>query len=188
MEWLRKTSREPLVVSMAGVKLGERALLLGTSDGVLLAGVGTKSGLTGRTCVFGENDAAVRAAVTKAEADGALVEGFAGLWSALPFEDASFDVVIVRDVLPALSPDGRAGCLAEVMRVLRPGGRVVVIDTTGGGLLGGLLGSDGGRRFYAEEGGAARALEQQGFKAVRPLAERESKVFTEGARAADRSS
>jgi SAM-dependent methyltransferase len=186
MTWLLKSSREPLVVSMAGVKLGERALILGAPDPVLITGVGTRSGLTGRTCVFGESEAAVRAAVEKAEADGALVEGFAGPWSALPFEEASFDVVLLRDVLPALSPDGRAGCLAEVMRVLRPGGRVVVIDATGGGLLGGLFGSDPGRRFYAEEGGAIRALEERGFKAVRPLAERESKVFTEGARAATR--
>jgi SAM-dependent methyltransferase len=186
MKWLRKSSTEPLVVSMAGVKLGERALILGTTDPVLITGVGTRSGLTGRTCVFGEGDAAVRAAVGKAEAEGALVEGFSGPWSALPFEGASFDVVLVRDVLPALSPDGRAGVLAEVMRVLRPAGRVVVIDTTGGGLLGGLLGSEPGRRFYTEEGGAIRALEERGFKAVRPLAERESKVFTEGARAATR--
>jgi SAM-dependent methyltransferase len=184
MKWFRKSTTEPLVVSMAGVKLGERALVLGTSDPVLVAGVGTRSGLTGRTCVFGEDDAAVRAAVTRAEAAGALVEGFSGTWSALPFEEATFDVVILRDLLPALSPDGRAGTLAEVMRVLRPGGRVVVIDTTSAGLLGGFLGRETGRRFYAEEGGAARALEIQGFKAVRPLAERESLVFTEGARAA----
>jgi ubiquinone/menaquinone biosynthesis C-methylase UbiE len=184
MKWLRRASREPLVVSMAGVKLGERALILGTADPVLVAGVGTRSGLTGRTCVVGESDAAVRSAVSKAEADGALVEGFAGPWSALPFDEASFDVVLLRDILPSLPPDGRAGVLAEVMRVLRPGGRVVVIDNASSGLLGGWLGSETGRRFYAEEGGAARALENQGFKAVRPLAERESMVFTEGARAA----
>jgi SAM-dependent methyltransferase len=186
MKWIRKSSSEPLVVSMAGVKLGERALILGTTDLVLVAGVGRRSGLTGRTCVFGESDAAVRATVAKAEADGALVEGFAGPWSALPFEEASFDVVLIRDLLPTLSPDGRAGCLAEVMRVLRPGGRVVVIDTMGGGLLAGLLGRGTGRRFYAEEGGARRVLEERGFKAVRPLAERESTMFTEGARAATR--
>jgi ubiquinone/menaquinone biosynthesis C-methylase UbiE len=184
MWWLRKALGEPLVVSMAGVKLGERALILGTADPALVAGVGRRSGLTGRTCVFGESDAVVRATVGKAEADGALVEGFAGPWSALPFDEASFDVVLLRDVLPPLSADGRAGVLAEVMRVLRPGGRVVVIDTTSAGLLGGLLGNHPGGRFYAKEGGAARALEQQGFKAVRPLAERESLVFTEGARAA----
>ncbi|MBA3887823.1 MAG: class I SAM-dependent methyltransferase, partial [Acidobacteria bacterium] len=126
----------------------------------------------------------VTAAVTDAEEAGALVEGFAGRWAALPFNEAVFDVVLMRDVLPALSPGERAGCLAAVTRVLRPGGRAVVLDsTTGSGLFGGLRARPEARRFYGQEGGAIRALEAHGFKAVRPLAEREGLVFVEGARA-----
>ncbi|CAN5599862.1 hypothetical protein BH23ACI1_BH23ACI1_06750 [soil metagenome] len=183
--WFRRPpGGDPLVVAMAGVKLGERVLVLGTSDATLIAGVAVKSGLTGRTCIFGESDEAVTAAVTDAEEAGALVEGFAGRWAALPFNEAVFDVVLMRDVLPALSPGERAGCLAAVTRVLRPGGRAVVLDsTTGSGLFGGLRARPEASRFYGQEGGAIRALEAHGFKAVRPLAEREGLVFVEGARA-----
>ena len=43
---------------------------------------------------------------------------------ALPFDDASFDVVIASEVLEHIPDDAQA--LAEVARVVRPGGRVAV--------------------------------------------------------------
>lgn len=185
MGWFRKSGVDPLVVAMAGVKLGERVLVLGTSDPTLVAGAGIRSGLTGRTAIVGESPAAAAAAARAAEEAGALVEGFGAPWTALPFDEASFDVVLVRDRLPALSPEARMGCLREVWRVLRPSGRVMVIDsTTGSGLLGSLRRLPDAARFYGEDGGATRLLEVQGFKAVRPLAERDGLLFTEGARPA----
>lgn len=44
---------------------------------------------------------------------------------ALPFDDASFDFVVCRHVIQAVSDPGRA--LAEMHRVLKPGGRMHVI-------------------------------------------------------------
>jgi ubiquinone/menaquinone biosynthesis C-methylase UbiE len=185
MWWIRKAGGEPLTVSMAGVTLGERILVLGVGDGPFIAGVGIKSGLSGRTCVYGESREAVERAARAAERAGALVEGSDGAWSAMPFDDASFDVVLVRDVLPPLTVDGRVGALAEVRRVLRTGGRVMVIDSTsGGGPLGRFRRNGAAAQFYGSEGGATRALELAGFKAIRTLAERDGLVFTEGARAA----
>ena len=55
-----------------------------------------------------------------AEREGALVDVAHAPWDALPYEDGSFDIALVRDLLPALAPDTRKRCLVEVLRVLRP--------------------------------------------------------------------
>jgi ubiquinone/menaquinone biosynthesis C-methylase UbiE len=49
----------------------------------------------------------------------------------LPFDDASFDVVFSKDSLVQI-PD-KAGIFAEVLRVLRPGGRFIASDWLRGG-------------------------------------------------------
>ena len=42
---------------MASIKLGDRLLIVGSSDIALIAALATKSGLTGRTCLVEEDDA-----------------------------------------------------------------------------------------------------------------------------------
>ncbi len=54
-----------------------------------------------------------------------LVEGDA---TALPFEDASFDVTHIAFALHDMPPSMRLPVLAEMRRVTRPGGRVFVTD------------------------------------------------------------
>lgn len=50
----------------------------------------------------------------------------------LPFEDASFDLVTAGLTLSALaSVDEQTAALHEAVRVLRPGGRLVVVDVAG---------------------------------------------------------
>ena len=81
-------------------------------EGVRLAGIDLSPGML----------AVARAALPGAE----LVEGDA---AALPFADASFDLVTCSTALH-LFPDGDAA-LAEWVRVLRPGGRVVTATFVG---------------------------------------------------------
>ena len=48
---------------------------------------------------------------------------------ALPFEDASFDLVMAQFVLHNIEPRGEyERAVAEVVRVVRPGGRVAIVD------------------------------------------------------------
>ncbi len=56
--------------------------------------------------------------------EGATATAMEGDALALPFPDDSFDVVIISEVMEHI-PDDR-GVLAEMVRVLRPGGRLAV--------------------------------------------------------------
>jgi SAM-dependent methyltransferase len=50
---------------------------------------------------------------------------------ALPLEDASFDAVISLEMLEHLEPSVRAAAVSEMVRVLRPGGRLVLTFPSG---------------------------------------------------------
>jgi ubiquinone/menaquinone biosynthesis C-methylase UbiE len=181
MKWLplRKSSEELLAVSMVGIKLGDRLLVVGCADPILIARLAVKTGLTGRAFAVDEQEEAVTAAADIAAREGALIETATAPLTALPLEADSFDVAIVRDVLPHLTTDVRSGCIREVLRVLRPGGRCLVIDGKGRtGLVAAVRGASGASD-YGTTGGPVQALTAQGFKAARILAEREGLVFAE---------
>jgi SAM-dependent methyltransferase len=182
MRFFRRLSADPLAASMAGVKLGDRVLVLG-EDPPLLVNVAIKAGLTGRACVVVEGEERARSAREAAEREGALVEAFAAPTDRLPLDDDSFDVAIVRGLLPALSPDRRVATLREVWRVLRPGGRCLVIDPAARAGLGGLFSRRGQDEFYVQRGGAPTALQAEGFRAVRTIAERDGLAYVEGVKA-----
>ncbi len=97
--------------------------------------------------------------------------------ASLPFADCSFDVVVSRLVLHHLSGEVRTEALDEMLRVLRPGGRVLVADIasraarSGHHLAAHLLGS-----HHEPEHSLQRVLWQAGFREVtqRPAAARAS--------------
>jgi ubiquinone/menaquinone biosynthesis C-methylase UbiE len=184
MWWLKKTEAgEPLTVSMSGVKLGDRLLVVGCSDPALIAQLALKTGLTGRACAVDEDAGRTDRAAKAVEADGALIEPLTAPWTELPLESGAFDVVVIRDVLPSLDTHRRAPLVAEALRVLRPGGRCIVIE---GSARGGLTALFQGRpnAEYVSSGGAERALSAVGFRAVRALAERDGVTFVEGVKQA----
>jgi ubiquinone/menaquinone biosynthesis C-methylase UbiE len=182
VKFFKSSNLEPLSVTMTGVKMGNRLLIAGGSDGLLVAQLAAKPGLTGRTLLVDEDpDVAGKAALT-AEADGSLVEKQVGPWERIDAENESFDVAVVRDVLDRLEPYRRASFLGEVLRVLRPGGRCVVIESMGRSGLGALLDRRRQNAEYVSSGGAISALSMAGFRAARQLAERDGLRFVEGGR------
>jgi ubiquinone/menaquinone biosynthesis C-methylase UbiE len=184
MAWFRKTApSEPFAITMTGVKLGDRLVVIGATDPQLIAALATKAGLTGRAAVVDADAARVSNAATAIEREGALVETTCAPWSALPFETGSFDIAIVRDVLATMPHDGRSRALLEVFRVLRAGGRVIVIDQAPRGGIVGLMGGRPIDTSYGEQG-AAGALASVGFAATRVLAEHDGMRFVEGAKRA----
>jgi ubiquinone/menaquinone biosynthesis C-methylase UbiE len=181
LRWFRKASGHALAVSMAGIKLGDRLLVLGCSDAPLIAALAVKVGFTGRACMFDESEAVRAQAAPAVEQEGALVESFSGSLTALPFDADAFDVVVVRNVLATMDPGHHARVVEEVRRLIRPGGRCIVIDDAERTAWGGLSKQRIENRYG--DGGAAALLASAGFRGVRTLAEREGLTFVEGVRA-----
>jgi ubiquinone/menaquinone biosynthesis C-methylase UbiE len=182
MPFFRKSApSDPLAVTMAGVKLGDRFLAVGMRDIVLIATLAAKAGLTGRACAVDADEARVKAGAADIEREGALVEAVRAPWGMLPYEDDSFDVAVMGDLLMTLPVQARALAASAVHRVLRPGGRLLVIEPAPrGGFIGAMLNRQQSDPDYVRSGGALGELSRAGFAAVRQLAEHEGQVFIEG--------
>jgi SAM-dependent methyltransferase len=60
------------------------------------------------------------------ERSSALLRRVQATADAMPFANASFDVVISLEMLEHIAPERREASLREMLRVLRPGGRMIV--------------------------------------------------------------
>jgi len=169
-----------LEVSMAGVKMGDRLLQLRCGNGKMFAAIAAKVGLTGNACAIDDNsEECVRGRKTIAKA-GVLAEIGHAQYDALPYEDTSFDVVVLWDLIGVLTPERRVRCLQQTLRVLRRGGRCLVIERVPRSGLWALLRRPVLDATYLTSGGAEGALDAEGFIAIRQLAERDGLAFTEG--------
>jgi ubiquinone/menaquinone biosynthesis C-methylase UbiE len=176
---LRKTTpSEPLIVTMTAVRVGDRLLVIGCADPKLVAQLAVKPGLNGRACAVDEDAERTARAAAAAEREGALLEVETSPVTRLPFDAESFDVVVVSHVLPALPADRRMAALHEGTRVLRRGGRCVVVQAgQRSGLASWFAGAPPMTAVEIES-----AMQAAGLRAVRTVAEREGLAFVEGAR------
>ena len=122
--------REPLAIAMSGVRMGERLLQIGMDTPVVSGLLAAKPGLSGESAMVVPDDATAVSAKRAAENAGALVNVRVHALDALPFDRQAFDLVIVhnREGQLANMGDTRTHALQECRRVLRPGGRIIVID------------------------------------------------------------
>jgi ubiquinone/menaquinone biosynthesis C-methylase UbiE len=121
--WFAATERALLAGVRAGA--GERLLEIGCGEGGNLQHLralgATRFGIDFSTAKAAFAARSTGAHVTAADA------------SRLPFADASFDAILIRDLLHHL-PD-RARALGEARRVLKPGGRLTLIEPNRGSPL-----------------------------------------------------
>lgn len=169
--------REPLAVAMSGVRLGERVLQIGITDRRVTGALAAKPGLSGESAIVVTDEAAAEVARRAAADAGALVHVAVHALERLPFESGSFDVAVVHaGDAQAAAGVPRAGVLGECRRVLRSGGRIVVLEA---GTRTGLAGIFRARE-PREAGATSQELQAAGFQAVRILGDRDGCRFIEG--------
>lgn len=175
MFFLRKPSLERLPVAMSSVRMGERALQIGVGDASLIGAIAAKVGLSGHAAVAVADERDAEKARRSAAAAGTLVDVTVAPLDALPFPAGGFDVIVIHPAGLAQPLGADAGLVREAYRVLRSGGRLIIIE-------GGGLGFAGRARGPAPADATATlgALNAAGFKATRVLAEREGYQFIEG--------
>jgi ubiquinone/menaquinone biosynthesis C-methylase UbiE len=181
--FLKRDNPYLLVVGMTGVKMGDRLVQVGCAHGGRLAALAGKVGLSGRAAVAAPDEPSAARARKGAADAGVLVEVEVAPPTRLPFENDGFDLAVVDDtagLLGALRPEDRVATIRELVRVLRPGGRAMIIGTAPRGGFGALFTRAQSGPPFVASGDASTALHADGFKSVRTLAEREGLVFIEG--------
>jgi ubiquinone/menaquinone biosynthesis C-methylase UbiE len=107
---------------------GEQVLDIGVGPGFLAAEIAAEVGPRGRVCGIDPSESMLAIARTRAgQVGGVPVELKPGDANNIPYPDAGFDVVTTTQVLEYVQDI--PGALAEIRRVLRPGGCVLVLDT-----------------------------------------------------------
>jgi arsenite methyltransferase len=111
------------------LKAGERVLDIGSGPGMLACEMAEDVGATGSVDGLDPSESMLAIARRRAAAAAttARVDFAVGDAASLPYGDAAFDAVVTTQVYEYL--DDVPAALAEVHRVLRPGGRLLVLDT-----------------------------------------------------------
>ena len=165
---------------MTGVKMGDRVAQVGCAHGGRLAAVAAKVGLSGRAVAFVPDEAsAARARKARRRRRRARRDRGRAADARCRSTTDAFDLVVVDDtggLFGTMRAEDRVAAVRELLRVLRPGGRVIVIGAAPRGGLGALFARAAARRRSTP----TPSLEADGFKPVRTLAERDGLVFVEG--------
>jgi ubiquinone/menaquinone biosynthesis C-methylase UbiE len=129
------------VLSHAHLEARTRMLDLGCGTGRLLARAARREPSAILVGVDNDRDS-IAIARDRSRSAPAPIELHVGSAERLPFADGYFDVVTAVFVLGEMRPEVRSAALAEIARVLKPLGRLVVVDWTRGGCLAARLAGD----------------------------------------------
>ena len=157
-------------IKAAALQPGESVLDVGCGTGDLTLRAARKVGPTGRAAGIDASPQMIGVARGKAEKKGRDVDFRIAPIEALPFADGEFDAALSSFMLHHLPDDLKVRGLAEVRRVLKPGGRLLAVDIAPGhgvmarimALFGHTIPSDYGDQLVA-------AMREAGFAAVEQI-------------------
>ena len=119
-------------VERAGVASGQSVLDVGCGTGSLTLAAKAVAGASGQVHGIDPSPEMIEVSRKKAARKHVDIDFRIGVIEDLPFPDASMDVVLSSLMLHHLPGDLKRRGLAEVARVLKPGGRFFAVDMTPG--------------------------------------------------------
>ena len=138
MEWFHDTfsfrgkSRDlrQRTANLARMQPGDAVLDVGCGTGTLAMEVARRVGRAGRVAGVDPGTEQIARARSKAARRHMPIEFQIGVIEQLPFPDQTFDVVLSTLMMHHVSASIKRQGLAEIARVLKPGGRLVIADFT----------------------------------------------------------
>jgi len=124
-------------VRLAKIKTGDKVLDVGCGTGDLTIEAKKIAGPRGDVHGTDASPNMIHQAGQKAARNGVKVNFQVGLVEVIEFAENQFDVVLSSLMMHHLPDEVKRNGLAEIYRVLRPGGRLLIVDmqsTTGGSL------------------------------------------------------
>lgn len=124
----RENTLRRQMIQQAAINKGETVLDVGCGTGTLTLLAKTETGNRGQVCGIDASPEMIAVACQKALQQQQSVDFQTGVIEALPFADGTFDVVLSSLMFHHLPPALKQRGLIEIYRVLKPGGRLLVVD------------------------------------------------------------